>query len=191
MEAYGSYEEILARGVELMQLIKAKDEDDDREIFSVHGEDEDEEEGEREEGEEGEDQEANDGVQLLVSPCAPNSPYKRRNIIYITESQSNLAFSSVKPSHLGDDLKQFPPDSASIYSAHSMLSIHSAVEAESSRHEDEKEVRDTASDPITSSSSLHSHRRGSMALLQRRKVMVQSLSRLTTAISELAEGFCS
>jgi hypothetical protein len=74
-----------------------------------------------------------------VAPCAPNSPYKRRNIIYITESQSNLAFSSVKPSHLGDDLKQFPPDSASIYSAHSMLSIHSAVEAESSRHEDEEE----------------------------------------------------
>ena len=141
MEAYGSYEEILASGVELMQLIKAKDEDDDREIFSVHGEDEDEEEEEREEGEEGEDQKTNGDVQLLVAPCAPNSPYKRRNIIYITESQSNLAFSSVKPSHLGDDLKQFPPDSASIYSAHSMLSIHSAVEAESSRHEDE-EVRD-------------------------------------------------
>ena len=137
MEAYGSYEDILASGVELMQLIKAKDEDDDREIFSVHGEDEDEEEEEREEGEEGEDQKANGDVQLLVAPCA----YKRRNIIYITESQSNLAFSSVKPSHLGDDLKQFPPDSASIYSAHSMLSIHSAVEAESSRHEDE-EVRD-------------------------------------------------
>ena len=46
VEAYGSYEEILARGVELMQLIKARDKEDDREIFSVHEEDEDEEEEE-------------------------------------------------------------------------------------------------------------------------------------------------
>ena len=140
VEAYGNYQELLDRGVELMQLIKAKDEDDDREIFSVHGND-DEEEEEEEREEEDEDQVANGGVQVLVSPCAPNSPYKRRNILYITESQSNLAFSSTKlGGRLGDDLRQFPPDSASIYSAHSMLSIHSAVEAESSRHEEEKEV---------------------------------------------------
>ena len=117
-----------------MELIKSREKDDDREIFSVHGEDEEEEEGE-EEGEE-----VNGEVQVMVSPASPSSPYMRKNILYISESQSNLAATRSKVGFLGDDLKQFPPDSASIYSAHSMLSIHSAVEAESSRHE-ENEVR--------------------------------------------------
>ena len=119
-----------------MELIKSREKDDDREIFSVHGEDEEEEEGEGE----GEGEEVNGDVQVMVSPASPSSPYMRKNILYISESQSNLAATRSKVGFLGDDLKQFPPDSASIYSAHSMLSIHSAVEAESSRHE-ENEVR--------------------------------------------------
>ena len=36
VEAYGSYEEIQARGVELMEFIKTHSEDDDQEMFSIH-----------------------------------------------------------------------------------------------------------------------------------------------------------
>ena len=139
MEAYGNYEELLASGVELMQLIKIQEEGDEREIFSVH-----EDEGEEEEGGEGRGvgSEVNGEVYPLVSsPTSPHSPYKRKDILYITESESNLASYTIKQKgrHLGDNLAQFPPNSASIYSSGSMLSIHSAVEAESSRH-DEMEV---------------------------------------------------
>lgn len=145
MEAYGNYEELLASGVELMELIKTTDEKDERDIFSLHNEEEGEgegegegEEGERESGEEGETREP----ETTVTNSTAHSPHKRKNIIYITESESNLASCTInsKVHHLGDDLNQYPPDSSSIYSAPSMLSIHSAVEADSSKH-DEVEVK--------------------------------------------------
>ena len=155
VEAYGNYEELLAGGVELMQLIKTKDEGDEREIFSVHEDDEEEEDKDQDGvGEEGGGEGDREvvcgvnGVPRVVS--APHSPYRRKDIMYTTESESNLVSLSTKPkvSYLGDGLKQqFPPDTSSIYSAHSMLSIHSAVEAESSKHE-EIEVRGGAGERL-------------------------------------------
>ena len=142
MEGYGNYDELLASGVELMELIKTNNEKDERDIFSLHNEEEEEEEEEGEGGERESDGEGETKEHVTVTHSTPHSPYKRKNIIYITESESNLASRTInsKVHHLGDDLDQFPPDSTSIYSAPSMLSIHSAVEAESSRH-DEVEVK--------------------------------------------------
>lgn len=144
VEAYGNYQELQASGVELMQLIKTKDETDERDIFSLHEEVE-EDEGEVEEGGIRRESVGEEGTSPLVTTVTnsiSHSPYKRKNILYITESESNLALYTTKSNdpHLGDNLRQFPPDSASIYSAPSMLSIHSAVEAESSKY-DEVEVR--------------------------------------------------
>ena len=148
MEAYGSYDELVASGVELMQLIKTREEEDERELFSVHGDEEEREDGEegkgeREEmgGEEDVREELEHNVEaypLVASPCSPHSPYKRKDILYITESESNLASYSTKHKnhYLSDDIIQVPPDATSIYSAPSMLSLHSAVEVESSRHEE-------------------------------------------------------
>ena len=79
----------------------------------------------------------------LVTPAIssnPHSPHMRKNIIYLDEGESTFSSLLKKPRvhYLGEDLNQFPPDSASIYSAPSMLSLHSAVEAESSKHDEEK-----------------------------------------------------
>ena len=146
MEAYGSHKELLASGVELLQLMKTEGEDDERDIFSYH----EEEEGEGGEGEGSADVrresvgviEDGETHPLVPSPVLsyPQSPRMRKNIIYFDGSESsNLNKPSV--CYLGDNLKQFPPDSASIYSAPSMLSIHSAAEAESSRHDEVRWVR--------------------------------------------------
>ena len=154
MEAYGSYEELLASGVELMQLMKTKqeEEEDDRDLFSYNEEDEEYGEDGNGEGEEkGESGEVRkeslggvkDGemaplVPISISPT-PHSPYMRNNVMYFDKGESNLSSLLKKPRvHYlaGEDLLQFPPDSASIYSAPSMLSLHSAVE--SSKHEEEK-----------------------------------------------------
>ena len=154
MEAYGSYEDLLASGVELMQLMRSKqeEEEDDRDLFSYNEEDEEYEEdgnGEGEEkGEGGEvrkeslggvkDREMAPLVPTSISPT-PHSPHMRNNVIYFEKGESNLSSLLKKPRvHYlgGEDLLQFPPDSASIYSAPSMLSLHSAVE--SSKHEEEK-----------------------------------------------------
>ena len=143
MEAYGSHKELLASGVELLQLMKTEGEDDERDIFSYHEEEEEEEEEEGEGVGEGsadvrkesvgaiEDSEAHSLVPSIVL-SSPHTAYMRKNIIYFDGSKSsNLNKPSVR--YLRDNFKQFPPDSASIYSAPSMLSVHSAVEAESSR----------------------------------------------------------
>ena len=154
MEAYGSYEELLASGVELMQLMRTKqeEEEENRDLFSYNEEDEEYEEDGNGEGEEkGEGGEVRkeslggvkDGemaplVPTSISPT-PNSPYMRNNVIYFDKGESNLSSLLKKPRvHYlgGEDLLQFPPDSASIYSAPSMLSLHSALE--SSKHEEEK-----------------------------------------------------
>ena len=54
MEAYGSYEDLLASGVELMQLMRTKqeEEEDNRDLFSYNEEDEEYEEDGNGEGEE-------------------------------------------------------------------------------------------------------------------------------------------
>ena len=152
MEAYGSYEELLASGVELMQLMRTKreEEEDNRDLFSYNEEDEEYEENGNGQGEgEGaggvevrrksmggvKDGEMAPVVPTDISPT-PHSPHMRNNI---DKGESNLSSLLKKPRvHYlgGEDLLQFPPDSASIYSAPSMLSLHSAVE--SSKHEEEK-----------------------------------------------------
>ena len=146
MEAYGSYEELLASGVELMQLMKTKDEkeEDNRDVFFYNEEDEEyEENGNGEgEGEEGgevrkeslrgvKDGEMAPLVSTAISPT-PHSPYMRNK----GESNLSTVFKNPRVHYMGEDLLQFPTDSASIYSAPSMLSLHSAVE--SSKHEEEK-----------------------------------------------------
>ena len=146
MEAYGSYEELLASGVELMQLmrIKREEEEDNRDLFSYNEEDEEYEENGNGEGAGGvevrksmggvKDGEMAPLVPTDISPT-PHSPHVRNNI---DKGESNLTSFLKKPRvhYLGGDLLQFPPDSASIYSAPSMLSLHPAVE--SSKHEEEK-----------------------------------------------------
>ena len=151
MEAYGSHEELLASGVELMQLMRTKEEEDDRDLFSYDEEDEYEDYEEEEEDGEGGGEVRRESVggrengemAPLVTPAIssnPHSPHMRKNIIYLDEGESTFSSLLKKPRvhYLGEDLNQFPPDSASIYSAPSMLSLHSAVEAESSKHEEEK-----------------------------------------------------
>ena len=156
MEAYGRYEELLASGVELMQLMRTKqeaEEEDDRDLFSCNEEDEEYEEDGNGEGE-GEGERSGevrkeylggikDGEMAPLVPTdvftTPHSPHMRSNVIYFEKGESNLSSLLKKPRvHYlgGEDLLQFPPDSASIYSAPSMLSLHSAVE--SSKHEEEK-----------------------------------------------------
>ena len=133
-----------------MQLMRTKqeEEEDDRDLFSYNEEYEEDGKGEGE-GEGGvevrkeslggvKDREMAPLVPTSISPT-PHSPHMRNNVIYFEKGESNLSSLLKKPRvHYlgGEDLLQFPPDSASIYSAPSMLSLHSAVE--SSKHEEEK-----------------------------------------------------
>ena len=215
MEAYGSYEDLLASGVELMQLmkIKQKEEEDDRDLFSYNEENEEYEEDGNGEGEgEGaggvevrkeslggvKDREMAPLVPTDISPT-PHSPHMRNNVIYFEKGESNLSSLLKKPrGHYlgGEDLLQFPPDSASIYSAPSMLSLHSAVE--SSKHEEEK-VKQTVLRHFVKGNKdcrvlfvgcfmCFPHRSSCTVLHLRRKATTESLWPPTTATSELAGG---
>lgn len=144
MEAYGSYSELLAKGVELMQLMKSKDQEDERDLFSFNEEEEDEyEEGEEEEV--GEEWRTEGGGERDTSHLVPvnnlHSPNIQRRILYYDDSQPDLSsYLHPRVHYPKNNVLQVPPnpDSTSIYSAPSMLSIHSAVEVESSKHEEQK-----------------------------------------------------
>lgn len=149
VEAYGSYSELLAKGVELMQLMKSKDQEDERDLFSFNEEEEDEyEEEEEEEGQEERGEERTEGggerdTAHLVPLNDLHSPYVQRRIIYYDDSHPDLSTylrETARVHYAKKDFMQVPPnpDSTSIYSAPSMLSLHSAVEAESSKHEEQK-----------------------------------------------------
>ena len=145
-------------------------------------------------------------VPTSISPT-PHSPYMRNNVIYFDKGESNLSSLLKKPRvHYlgGEDLLQFPPDSASIYSAPSMLSLHSAVE--SSKHEEEK-VKQTVLRHFDSvgkflkengdyqqimTSWFHANRSSCTVPHQRREATVESPWPPTTATSELeAATSCS
>ena len=205
MEAYGSYEELLASGVELMQLMKTKqeEEEDNRDLFSYNEEDEEYEENGEGEGEGEEDGEVRkesvrgvkDGEMAPLVPTAisptPHSPHMRNNVIYFDKGESNLSSLLKKPrGHYlgGEDLLQFPPDSASIYSAPSMLSLHSAVE--SSKHEEEKVkqtvlVKENGDYQQIMTSWFHAYRSDCTVPHLRREATTESLWPPTTATSEL------
>ena len=156
VEAYGSYSELLAKGVELMQLMKSKDQEDERDLFSFNEEEEDEYEEEKEEeegvGEEWGERRTEGAGERDTAHLVPvnnlRSPYVQRRIIYYDDSQPDLSsflHQTARVHYPKNNVLQVPPnlDSASIYSAPSMLSIHSAVEAESSKHEEQKVIRVT------------------------------------------------
>ena len=156
MEAYGNYSELQAQGVELMEFIRSKDEEDERDIFSyVEEEDEEEEEeGNREVegrgvedggggggGKELDDRGDEEETTQLFRTNFPHSPYMQKKILYFNDTEPAISFPGRRRVHyLAVSDKQVPPtlDAVSVYSAPSLLSLHSTVEPGSSRHEELK-----------------------------------------------------